>query len=93
MPPRFDPNEHFPIYIPGETVRVGNVVYPNRVIPIEVYNLLGLNQEQAHGAANLVPTKVKLPVFSGQDTDNLDSWLATVESQMQLNDVPLNLMV
>ena len=92
MPPRFDPHELYPKYVPGETVRVGHVVYRGRIVSLETYQLLGLTQEfnlqNNVGSSNT--SRVKLPTFSGKDTDNLGSWLATVESRLDLNEIPLN---
>ena len=92
MPPRFDPHEFYPEYVPGETVCVGHVVYCGRIIPLETYQLLSLaqnfNNQNNVGPVNF--PRVKLPTFSGKDTDNLNSWMATVESRLDLNEVPLN---
>ena len=45
MPPLLDFNNLYPVYVPGETVRVGHVVYRGRVLPLEVYQMLGLTQD------------------------------------------------
>ena len=68
------------------------MVYCGRIIPLKTYQLLGLTQEFniQNNVGSSSAAHVKLPTFSGKDTDNLGSWLATVESRLDLNEIPLN---
>ena len=90
MPPCLNLNDIYPEYVPGETVHVGSVVYRGRIVPLDVYQAFGLSQITELAHTSVSTAKVKLPVFSGKDSYNLDSWLATVEARLTLNEIPEN---
>ena len=90
MPPHPKLNDLYPEYVPGETVCVGSVVYRGRIVPLDVYQAFGLSQIAEPAHTSVSTAKVKLPVFSGKDSDNLDSWLVTVEARLTLNKIPEN---
>ena len=87
MPPRINPHKLYPEYVPGETIYVGHMVYRGRILPLETYQLLGLTQEfnNQNNVGSSSTAHVKLPIFSGKNTDNLSSWMATVDSRLDLN--------
>ena len=72
MPPKFNFNHTCPVYNLGNAVPKSKVVYKGRIIPLDMYLGLGLNEDWEHTAARS-PAPVKLPSYSGVDSENLQN--------------------
>ena len=90
MPPCPNLNDLYSEYIPGETVNVSSISYRGRIVLLDIYQAFGLIQITKPAHASISTAKVKLPVFSSKDSDSLDSWLATVEARLTLNEISEN---
>ena len=77
-----------PVYTMGNAIPANHFIFWDRIVPISIYQ--GLNLGAAANNDNNQPASartIKLPMFSGKDTENLRSWLATVESRFKLHQV------
>ena len=78
------------MYVVGDAVPQGHVIYQNMVVPVSIYNALQL------GANPLVAVQpepqqycnFKLPIFAGKEDNNLQNWLKNAFNKLRLYNIP-----